>query len=103
MSLGIISRAGKTYADSAAYDFIQTDAGAYPGVSGGPSLIGGMNLAGAPAVAVPSGFGENHLPTSIQFIAAPLNDRDALGIAAAYQMKTNHHLQKPPLYSGEQD
>lgn len=76
---------------------------AYPGVSGGPSLIGGMNLAGAPAVAVPSGFGENHLPTSIQFIAAPLNDRDALGIAAAYQMKTNHHLQKPPLYSGEQD
>ena len=38
MSLGIISRAGKTYADSAAYDFIQTDAGAYPGVSGGPLL-----------------------------------------------------------------
>lgn len=38
MSLGIISRAGKTYPDSAAYDFIQTDAGAYPGVSGGPLL-----------------------------------------------------------------
>lgn len=38
MSLGIISRAGKTYPDSAAYEFIQTDAGAYPGVSGGPLL-----------------------------------------------------------------
>jgi serine protease Do len=38
MSLGIISRAGRTYPDSAAYDFIQTDAGAYPGVSGGPLL-----------------------------------------------------------------
>ena len=38
MSLGIISRAGKTYPDSAAYDFIQTDAGAYPGVSGSPLL-----------------------------------------------------------------
>ena len=38
MSLGIISRAGKTYPDSAAFDFIQTDAGAYPGVSGGPLL-----------------------------------------------------------------
>jgi serine protease Do len=38
MSLGIISRAGKTYPESAAYDFIQTDAGAYPGVSGGPLI-----------------------------------------------------------------
>ena len=38
MSLGIISRAGRTYPDSAAYDFIQTDAGAYPGVSGSPLL-----------------------------------------------------------------
>lgn len=38
MSLGIISRAGRTYPDSAGYDFIQTDAGAYPGVSGGPLL-----------------------------------------------------------------
>ena len=38
MSLGIISRAGRTYPDSAGYDFVQTDAGAYPGVSGGPLL-----------------------------------------------------------------
>ena len=38
MSLGIISRAGKTYPDSADYEFIQTDACAYPGVSGGPLL-----------------------------------------------------------------
>ena len=38
MSLGIISRAGRTYPDSAGYDFVQTDAGAYPGVSGAPLL-----------------------------------------------------------------
>jgi serine protease Do len=38
MSLGIISRAGRTYEDSAGYDLIQTDAGAYPGGSGGPLL-----------------------------------------------------------------
>lgn len=38
MNLGIISRAGRTYPDSASYDFIQTDAGAYPGGSGGPLL-----------------------------------------------------------------
>ena len=38
MSLGIVSRPGRTYADSASYDFIQTDAGAYAGGSGGPLL-----------------------------------------------------------------
>src|SRR4029434_6212973 len=38
MSLGIISRAGRTYQNSAGYDLIQTDAGAYAGGSGGPLL-----------------------------------------------------------------
>lgn len=38
MNLGIISRAGRTYPDSASFDYIQTDAGAYSGGSGGPLL-----------------------------------------------------------------
>ena len=38
MNLGIVSRPGRTYPDSASYDFIQTDAGAYAGGSGGPLL-----------------------------------------------------------------
>lgn len=38
MSLGIISRAGRSYADSASFEYIQTDAGAYPGGSGGPLI-----------------------------------------------------------------
>ncbi|MGH7796235.1 MAG: S1C family serine protease [Candidatus Binatia bacterium] len=38
MNLGIISRSGKTYPDSASFDFVQTDAGGYPGGSGGPLL-----------------------------------------------------------------
>jgi serine protease Do len=38
MSLGVISRAGRSYRESASYDFIQTDAGGYPGGSGGPLL-----------------------------------------------------------------
>lgn len=38
MSLGIISRSGRSYPDSASFEFIQTDAGAYPGGSGGPLL-----------------------------------------------------------------
>jgi serine protease Do len=38
MNLGVISRAGRSYRESASYDFIQTDAGGYPGGSGGPLL-----------------------------------------------------------------
>lgn len=38
MSLGVVSRPGRTYPESASYDFIQTDAGAYAGGSGGPLL-----------------------------------------------------------------
>jgi serine protease Do len=38
MNLGIISRSGRSYPNSASYEFIQTDAGAYPGGSGGPLL-----------------------------------------------------------------
>lgn len=38
MNLGIISRSGRTYPDSASFDFVQTDAGGYPGGSGGPLL-----------------------------------------------------------------
>jgi serine protease Do len=38
MNLGVISRPGRSFPDSASYDFIQTDAGAYAGGSGGPLL-----------------------------------------------------------------
>lgn len=38
MNMGIVSRAGRSYPDSASFEFIQTDAGGYPGGSGGPLL-----------------------------------------------------------------
>jgi S1-C subfamily serine protease len=38
MNLGIISRPGRSFSDSASYELIQTDAGAYAGGSGGPLL-----------------------------------------------------------------
>lgn len=60
---------------------------AYPGVSAGPSLIGSMNLAGAPAVAIPSGLGENGLPTSIQLVAAPFRDVELLELGADLQAR----------------
>ena len=38
MNLGIVSRVGRSYPNSASFEFIQTDAGGYPGGSGGPLL-----------------------------------------------------------------
>jgi S1-C subfamily serine protease len=38
MSLGVVSRPGRTYSESASYELIQTDAGAYAGGSGSPLL-----------------------------------------------------------------
>jgi serine protease Do len=38
MNMGIVSRAGRSFPDSASFEFIQTDAGGYPGGSGGPLL-----------------------------------------------------------------
>jgi len=71
---------------------------AYKGISGGPSLIGSMNLAGAPAIAFPNGYGENSLPTSAQIIAAPFRERELAGMAARYQTETDFHLRRPPQF-----
>jgi serine protease Do len=46
MNLGIVSRPGRSYPDSASFEFIQTDAGGYPGGSGGPLLHNSGNVIG---------------------------------------------------------
>jgi aspartyl-tRNA(Asn)/glutamyl-tRNA(Gln) amidotransferase subunit A len=69
---------------------------AYPGISSGPSIIGSMNLLGAPGISVPNGFGENGLPTAIQFNAAPLADRHVLTAARVLQERTRFHRLVPP-------
>ncbi|HEX9162053.1 MAG TPA: amidase [Thermoanaerobaculia bacterium] len=71
---------------------------AYKGISSGPSIIGSMNLLGAPAVALPNGLGENGLPTSIQLNAAPANEVTLLNVAIHYQLATDEHKRMPPLF-----
>lgn len=69
---------------------------AYPGVRSGPSVIGAMNLAGAPAIAMPNGTGLHGLPTSIQIAGAPLADRDVIALGEQLQSATAFHRRVPP-------
>lgn len=67
----------------------------YKEVSSGPSIIGSMNLLGAPGIAMPNGFGENNLPTSIQLNAAPSNEVALMNAAIGFQLGSDHHLRTP--------
>lgn len=68
----------------------------YRDVRSGPPIIPSMNLLGAPGIAMPNGFGENGLPTSIQFNAAPSNETLMLNVAINFQNATDHHTKVPP-------
>lgn len=69
---------------------------AYPGVSGGPAVIPAGNLTGLPALAMPNGFGENGLPTSISFMAPAFEERRLVELGALLQSRTDHHTKRPP-------
>jgi aspartyl-tRNA(Asn)/glutamyl-tRNA(Gln) amidotransferase subunit A len=69
---------------------------AYPGISGGPPIIPAANLCGLPALAMPNGFGENGLPTSIALVGPAFSEGALATLGAAYQQVTDWHLRRPP-------
>jgi aspartyl-tRNA(Asn)/glutamyl-tRNA(Gln) amidotransferase subunit A len=68
---------------------------AYPGVSGGPPVIPAGNLTGLPALAMPNGFGENGLPTSIAFLGPAFSERRLAEIGTLYQQRSDWHRKRP--------
>ncbi len=62
-----------------------------------PVLGAAGNVAGLPAVAVPNGFGERGLPTSVQFVGRAGSENTILAVARAYQSRTDWHRRTPPL------
>ncbi len=66
----------------------------YPGKV---SLISPGNLVGVPAIALPNGFGENHLPTSISFLGRAFGELQLTAIVKRYQAVTGFHRGRPPL------
>ncbi len=70
---------------------------AYTGVGGGPPVIPAGNAVGQPALSVPNGFGENNLPTGIQFTGRAWSEARLVQIASAYQDATEWHKKRPPV------
>ena len=61
-----------------------------------PSTVPAGNLAGAPALAVPIGFGEGRRPVSMQLMARAASEATLVAIGDAYQRLTDWHRQRPP-------
>jgi aspartyl-tRNA(Asn)/glutamyl-tRNA(Gln) amidotransferase subunit A len=69
---------------------------AYPDI-GASSPIGASNLVGVPAISIPNGFGQNNLPTGIQFIGPTRSEALLLSIAEQYQQATDWHQRHPKM------
>jgi aspartyl-tRNA(Asn)/glutamyl-tRNA(Gln) amidotransferase subunit A len=68
---------------------------AYPEFSGGPPIIEAGNAVGQPAISLPNGFGQDNLPTGIQFTGRVWSEGRLLAIANAYQRETDWHKKRP--------
>jgi aspartyl-tRNA(Asn)/glutamyl-tRNA(Gln) amidotransferase subunit A len=69
----------------------------YTEFSGTPDLISPGNLAGIPALAMPNGFGDHGLPTSITLQGTAFNEARLVAIGKRYQTLTDFHRRRPPL------
>lgn len=59
-----------------------------------------VNLAGLPAISIPSGFGSENLPIGLQLIGKQFDDEKVLNTAYAFEQKTSYHKIKPTLKGG---
>ncbi|MDQ2784853.1 MAG: amidase family protein, partial [Chloroflexota bacterium] len=62
-----------------------------------PAIGAVGNVAGLPAISVPSGFGERGLPTAIQFVGRVGAENAILAVARAYQARTDWHTKRPEI------
>jgi aspartyl-tRNA(Asn)/glutamyl-tRNA(Gln) amidotransferase subunit A len=55
------------------------------------------NLAGAPAISVPNGFGERNLPTGLMFVGREFGEQSLLTAAVKFQRATDWHQRRPAI------
>lgn len=89
----LIAPSRTTVANPIGIDFDKS----YPGMYGGPPVIQAGNIAGQPALSIINGFGENNLPTGIQFTGRVWSEAKLIAIAHAYQQQTEWHKKRPKL------
>jgi aspartyl-tRNA(Asn)/glutamyl-tRNA(Gln) amidotransferase subunit A len=68
---------------------------AYRDFHGGPPLIQAGNIAGQPALSIPTGTGADGLPTGLQLTGKAFSEARLLTIARAYQEATEWHRRRP--------
>jgi aspartyl-tRNA(Asn)/glutamyl-tRNA(Gln) amidotransferase subunit A len=79
-----------------AYPADKKFADAYPGIKSGPALIAAGNLCGLPALALPNGFGDNGLPTSMALLGPAFGERTLVELGKTFQAATDWHARRPP-------
>jgi aspartyl-tRNA(Asn)/glutamyl-tRNA(Gln) amidotransferase subunit A len=89
----LVAPSRSTVAYPVAVDFDKS----YPGLLGGPPVIQAGNVVGQPALSVPNGFGQQGLPTGIQFTGRAWGEGRLLQVAQAYQQATEWHRKRPPI------
>jgi aspartyl-tRNA(Asn)/glutamyl-tRNA(Gln) amidotransferase subunit A len=62
-----------------------------------PATIPAFNLSGAPALALPMGFGQNGLPVSLQIVGRAFSEATLVSLGTAFQGMTDWHTRRPPL------
>ncbi|MET7247321.1 amidase [Methylobacterium sp. EM32] len=55
-----------------------------------------FDYTGLPALMLPTGLGRTGLPVAAQVVGKPFDDALCLGVGAAFQRETGHHLARPP-------
>jgi aspartyl-tRNA(Asn)/glutamyl-tRNA(Gln) amidotransferase subunit A len=69
----------------------------YTAYGGGPDLIAAGNLAGLPALTVPSGLAETGLPSGIAFLGNAFAEGTLLALGKRFQRLCTHHNARPTL------
>ncbi len=63
-----------------------------------PDPVGAVgNACGLPSLALPCGFGKDHMPVGFQIVAAPFQEATLLDLGEQYQRRTTHHRERPLL------
>jgi aspartyl-tRNA(Asn)/glutamyl-tRNA(Gln) amidotransferase subunit A len=65
-----------------------------------PDPVGAFgNGCGLPAIALPCGFGRDHMPAGFQIMASSWDEGLLLDLGEAYQRRTTFHTQVPPAFA----